>query len=83
MSHLQPREPNRAGGRRSGRPGLTPRPPTTVSSCPVNSPVSIGIAAATAALVSGRCSEASWCSLLSHTSVTQTRSGWLSATLTT
>lgn len=41
----------------------TPKPPTTVSSCRVNSPVSIGMALPMAALVAGSCSEASWCSL--------------------
>lgn len=49
----------------------TPTPPTTVSSCPVNSPVSSGIARPIAAFVAGSCSEALWCSADSQISLTQ------------
>ena len=53
----------------SGRPS----PPTTVSSCRVNSPVNSGIARAIASCAAGVVSDRSWCALLRHTSVTQIR----------
>jgi hypothetical protein len=45
--------PRRTENRSRQRRDYRPKPPTTDSSCLVNSPVSIGIALATAALTSG------------------------------
>jgi hypothetical protein len=47
----------------------------------VNSPVSSGIALLIASLDAGSCSEASWCALLSQTSLTQIVSSSESGTL--
>jgi hypothetical protein len=64
LSGLDPQAGTRhptVSGRRLGpagaEPGHTPRPPTTSSSTPSNSPVSIGIASAMAAFTLGSCNE--------------------------